>query len=193
MPRLRLDFAESPVFKSDSARIFYSIKPRPSVAGFLLPSRVQQILNQLIRRRDHAAGRGESRRGDDHVGKLFRQIDVAVFQRSGPNRACGQFEGPGDLRHAAICAGRVKIPALILQAFGIVERRDRDLSKRAGQTVVEAPVMMPFVPTENDVSVPIDKPSWLLISSVELVSVSAVILEKSRPIVIGVCARWRCD
>jgi hypothetical protein len=50
--------------------LFFRLLKKVAVT-FFLPARVEQVGQQLVARRDHAAGRAETCGRDDHVDEFF--------------------------------------------------------------------------------------------------------------------------
>src|ERR1044071_3252317 len=101
----------------------YLVSSRRSV----LPLEVHDLLQHLVRVRDHAAIRLEPALGDDHARELLREIDVRHLECAAGHRRLTALEREAEHRTAGVARHAVHVVADALQTTRVVEVREHDL------------------------------------------------------------------
>src|SRR5699024_10654804 len=98
---------------------------------------VDQVLEDLVAGGDHLRVRLETALGDDQVGELGTEVDVAHLECAAVHRAAATGGGDADLGQARVGAGPEGGVAQLLQTGRVVEGGQGDLPQRLLLPVVE--------------------------------------------------------
>src|SRR3954468_12992535 len=96
---------------------------------------VDQVLEDLVGARDHAAVGLEAALGDDQPGELLGEVDVGHLQRAGVEHAATTRTGLADHRVAVVVTDPEGAVAGLLESARVVERGHRQLADRLAEAV----------------------------------------------------------
>src|SRR5450830_186094 len=98
---------------------------------------VDELLQQLVGRRDDARVRLETALGDDQVGELARQVHVGHLERAAREPAATARAGRTDLRVAGVDGRAEQRPTGLLEPGRVREAAERDAADGLLATVAE--------------------------------------------------------
>ena len=101
----------------------------------LLAFQIQHGIQKRVRGLNSLRTGLETALGDDQIGKLLRQIDVAHFKGSGDELPLPRHSGYADIRDAGVVRLHVGVLSRLFESALVRESCQRDLAERAVSSV----------------------------------------------------------